>query len=295
LFEKEEFNDESQFLKKTNETEILSRKPSNNSDDESDFSDKDEDSSFSQDSYQSEIDDESFSEDWDFIHHQDYTPEWIEATEDFYPSSTLPRFKKGSAGLKKDISDLEEAVQFFNLLLSSTLISDFTAWTNQYAEKNRNRKRRDSHEKKWENVTDSKVKAFLGMLLLLPLVHKPRLKDYWSNQILTDTLSIKNIMSRDEFQLLKSNMRFFDDNNHDKTDVFHKVRPMINEILKNTNDIYSPPKNLSLDESMIKFNGRSKCKVYMPLKPIKFGFKVYTLTKSEEPIVLNMTIYDGQL
>jgi len=44
---------------------------------------------------------------------------------------------------------------------------------------------------------------------------------------------------------------------------------------------------------MIKFTGRSKFKVYMPLKPIKFGFKVYALVPSEAPIILNLSFYDG--
>ena len=48
-----------------------------------------------------------------------------------------------------------------------------------------------------------------------------------------------------------------------------------------------------LDEAMIKFSGRSKFIVYMPLKPIKYGFRVYTVAAAKEPIVLSMSIYDG--
>src|SRR5206468_1116955 len=99
-------------------------------------------------------------------------------------------------------------------------------WTNLYAEGKRDRRKRDSHEKKLQNVESCKIKAFLGMLLLMPLVQKPRLKDYWSSKVLTDTPAIKSIMSRDEFQLLKSNIRFSDSQNFDKEDSFHKVRPL---------------------------------------------------------------------
>ena len=72
------------------------------------------------------------------------------------------------------------------------------------------------------------------------------------------------------------------------------MRVLLDEIIANTNNYYQPPKLLALDESMIKFNGRSRFKVYMPLKPIKFGFKVYTIVPSQAPIVLNMSIYDGK-
>ena len=39
---------------------------------------------------------------------------------------------------------------------------------------------------------------------------------------------------------------------------------------------FSEDQELSLDESMIK--GRAKGKVYMPKKPIKLGFKMYSLS-----------------
>ena len=41
-----------------------------------------------------------------------------------------------------------------------------------------------------------------------------------------------------------------------------------------------PDGSLSIDESMIRFNGRHKDIVYMPLKPIKYGFKVFILADS---------------
>jgi len=88
-------------------------------------------------------------------------------------------------------------------------------------------------------------------------------------------------------------LRYYDGRINEE-DKFYRVRPLIDQIIANTNSFYSPPKELTLDESMISFNGRSKFKVYMPLKPIKYGFKAYTLTSATEPIVLNLSFYDGE-
>ena len=44
---------------------------------------------------------------------------------------------------------------------------------------------------------------------------------------------------------------------------------------------------------MIKFNGRSRLKVYMPSKPIKFGFKVYLMTDASNSYVLNWILHEG--
>lgn len=41
--------------------------------------------------------------------------------------------------------------------------------------------------------------------------------------------------------------------------------------------MYSPSRYLSVDESMIAFTGRTTMKQYIPLKPIKRGFKVWVI------------------
>ena len=45
---------------------------------------------------------------------------------------------------------------------------------------------------------------------------------------------------------------------------------------------------------MIRFNGRNKMKVFMPLKPIKYGFQVYILAESSSGYMLNWVLYDGE-
>lgn len=52
--------------------------------------------------------------------------------------------------------------------------------------------------------------------------------------------------------------------------------------------------NVSIDESMIKFKGRSSLKQYLPKKPIKRGFKVWTLADSKNGYVYDFEIYKGK-
>lgn len=91
---------------------------------------------------------------------------------------------------------------------------------------------------------------------------------------------MREIFTRDEFFLIKKSIRF-SDGRIDSDDIFYKVRPMIDQIINNTNQYYSPPEELSLDQSMIPFNGRSRA-------------KVYTLTAAKDPIIINMRLYDGK-
>ena len=59
-----------------------------------------------------------------------------------------------------------------------------------------------------------------------------------------------------------------------------KVRPLVNQFSEKFKEVYSPHKEVAVDEAMIKFTGRSSVKQYMPMKPIKCGIKVWVLADS---------------
>lgn len=61
---------------------------------------------------------------------------------------------------------------------------------------------------------------------------------------------------------------------HAHTPELYKLRPMITEL----NDFKQESANSrtqSIDECMVKFEGRSSLKQYMPKKPIKRGLDIY--------------------
>ncbi|KAG8228910.1 hypothetical protein J437_LFUL011158, partial [Ladona fulva] len=57
-------------------------------------------------------------------------------------------------------------------------------------------------------------------------------------------------------------------------------------------EIYSPVKNLCIDESMVLWKGRLKFRIYVKGKKHKFGIKLYVLTESDGT-VLKFFIYAG--
>lgn len=63
-------------------------------------------------------------------------------------------------------------------------------------------------------------------------------------------------------------------------DKLYKVRPLMKLLNSKFKELYNPSRQLSIDESMVKFKGRSSMKQYMPLKPIKRGFKVWAMCDS---------------
>jgi hypothetical protein len=64
------------------------------------------------------------------------------------------------------------------------------------------------------------------------------------------------------------------DPNYDK---LYKLRPFFDKSSENFQKAFDPNETMAVDESMIKFKGRSSLKQFMPKKPIKRGYEVWVL------------------
>lgn len=56
---------------------------------------------------------------------------------------------------------------------------------------------------------------------------------------------------------------------------------------------YKPNERHSIDESMVKFKGRIGLRQYMPLKPIKRGYKIW-IRENQSAFVAQFLIYTGK-
>lgn len=77
-------------------------------------------------------------------------------------------------------------------------------------------------------------------------------------------------------------------------DKLFKIRPMIKHLNTLFPKIFSPSRYLAVDKSMIAFTGRTIMKQYMPLQPIKRGFKVWVIACSVTGYMLGFDIYTGK-
>ena len=59
-----------------------------------------------------------------------------------------------------------------------------------------------SKMKRWAATTIAEMKKFLGLILIMNLVKKPRTEDYWSTDPVMATPIFNSTMSRDRFELL---------------------------------------------------------------------------------------------
>uniref|UniRef100_A0A0K8VYQ3 PiggyBac transposable element-derived protein 3 n=1 Tax=Bactrocera latifrons TaxID=174628 RepID=A0A0K8VYQ3_BACLA len=90
---------------------------------------------------------------------------------------------------------------------------------------------------------------------------------------------VSKAMSRNRFDLI---LRFMHVNDNSKIpknnkDRLFKIRPMVEALNQRFQQVYHRTKELSVDESMILFKGRTAIKQYCPMKPIKRGYKLWCL------------------
>ena len=118
----------------------------------------------------------------------------------------------------------------------------------------------------------------------------------WSTDLFYHTPTFAQVMPRIRFQLLQRFLHFqdnqdptYDPNDPDRDRLF-KVRTIINMLKENFNTVYYPPKNLTIDESLVIFKGRLLFKQYTRTKRSKFGIKMFELATTDG-ILLDFMIY----
>lgn len=88
-------------------------------------------------------------------------------------------------------------------------------------------------------------------------------------------------------------LHFADNSKINPNDKAWKIRPMLemlkNRCLKN----FVPEKQLSYDECMVKYFGKHSCKQFIRGKPIRFGYKIWSLNRKDGYLV-NFELYQGK-
>ena len=131
---------------------------------------------------------------------------------------------------------------FFKLSITEEMIDHLVVQTNLYA-------------------TDrAEMLTLLAILILMGIVHKPRLPMYWSTDSILATPIFNQVMRRDRFLLLVRFFNFADNTKYNPADPsrdkLYKIREVINMIKDRCGKVYSPGKSISMDESLVLSKGR---------------------------------------
>ena len=122
------------------------------------------------------------------------------------------------------------------------------------------------------------MQKFIGILLVSGYTTVPQYRLYWSNSPDVRNNVIATAMSRSRFEEIKRFFHLSDNTTIDPNDSLYKVRPLF-ECL-NKKFLEHLPRNVNyfaIDESMVPYFGRHSAKQFIRGKPVRFGYKIWSL------------------
>lgn len=142
-----------------------------------------------------------------------------------------------------------------------------------------------SRARRWKDTTSQELHIFLALTLLMPLVKKHAIRDYWKKDSMTFLPVFPRYMSRDRYQLLLGFLHFADNTTQDKNDSLCKIRELFTMMNANFTKYFTPFQRLVIDESLVLFRGRISFRQYIKTKAHRFGIKLFVLCDCETGVV----------
>lgn len=148
------------------------------------------------------------------------------------------------------------------------------------------------------NITVSELRAFIGILIVTGYNYHSNYKHLWSQDEDIRNNLVSNTMRRNRFQEILQNLHFEENSkvsskDGPNPDKMWKLRPLTDHLKAKMIENFHPEQNLSFDESMISYFGKHGCKQFIKGKPLRFGYKVWSLCTPSGYLV-NFEIYQGK-
>jgi hypothetical protein len=142
---------------------------------------------------------------------------------------------------------------------------------------------------KWDGLSVAQVYIWLGLLIYLGIHKENTIKSYWSSPsigVQSPLHSVIKFMPLWRFEIISRYIRTFDHtlldlrNEEDLPKAFQAAEPWSDLIQKVSAQLYIPGNNVTVDECMVPFTGRSKDTTLVKNKPTPVGFKVWFIVQN---------------
>ena len=122
-----------------------------------------------------------------------------------------------------------------------------------------------SRYRQWKDLCAKDIMSLVATEIEMGLVRKPSLSSYFQNSFwLTRTPGFRSFISRNHYQLMRSFLHFSNNADNDGNDSLFKIRKVLELVESTYTSCYHPHRELSVDETMVKFKGRLFFKQYLP-------------------------------
>ena len=196
------------------------------------------------------------------------------------------------AGLQDKILLVERTpLDYFQLFFDETIMQHIVDETNRYYSQNPLGERQ--HMSNWQNVTSIEMYTFLAITMLIGLIDKSRIRDYWNTDPLLSTPIFGQYFTRNRYQDILYYIHFANNENISNNDRLEKIKPIICDFKRKFANCVSPTQNLCIDESLMLWKGRRGFRQYIPSKRHRFGIKLFQLVDCETKFILHFIVYTG--
>ncbi|MGL5707887.1 MAG: transposase [Aeromonas sp.] len=178
--------------------------------------------------------------------------------------------------------------------IGSDILEYIVAETNKYYVQNTQKYKVAKKTKKWIDVTVSEIRKFFALIIIMGLVRKVKINDYWSTNPLIETPIFSKTMTRNRFRQILQHLHFNDNSNIPQdADRLFKIQFLIDYFSKKFKENFSLGQNISLDEGMVPWRGRLNFKVYNPSKIVKYGILVRMVCDAVTGYISTFKLYSG--
>lgn len=193
--------------------------------------------------------------------------------------SPIGRFRRATGNeLDDDITPFD----VFSLFVSEELISQWVSYTNQCMR---------AANKSYPKTTVNEMYGFIGIHICMGMYQFPSIKDYWNVSL--GLPLVQKHFSRTRFEVLNSHFRISHSSSWDPDS--RNPSSYCSSFITHLNNTFPkhfhPTQHLAFDESIAAYKGHSTIKQYLPMKPHKFGYKVWVL--ASDSYLLRFQLYEG--
>lgn len=215
-------------------------------------------------------------------------PDWT------YDKVSIENFQfSKTTGLLVNVDNSTDPIDYFTLLATDEFFDMLCTRANNHAiELISVGSGEEPRIARWKDVVPAEMKTFLGLLFHMGTIKINRINDYWKKHYMFNLQCFSSFMSRNRFLLILRALQFEDTESQEPRTQLGKIMPLINFFNNKMEEIYYPPRELSIDESMVLWRGRLKFRQYIKGKRHKFGIKLYVLCEPSG-IALKIIVYAG--
>lgn len=185
-------------------------------------------------------------------------------------------------------------MEFFKLIITDYIVIFMVQETNRYAKASME----NQIYLNFKLITPNEMRKFISIIIYMGICKLPTYEMYWlkTGNVFNQPF-INELMKYERFCEIKKYFHVFDKDEFDYTQpsdgIVGKLDGLIKYFNKKFHSIYVPEKELAIDENLCSWSGKGGSKVYMPLKPVKFGMKLYALCEAKSGYACSLILYNS--